>query len=307
MLRCPADADPAVTPPTLPVRAAMVTIVAGRERHLARQLEGVSAMRPGPDMHIVVAMCTPDRIAAMCPLGTEVLAFERVGDLPLAAARNRGATAALDRGAELLVFLDVDCIPAPALLARYAEAAAQAEHALLCGPVAYLPPGTGPGAPHPARPLPAERELIRGGDHQLFWSLSFATTADTWRSIGGFCEEYVGYGGEDTDFGQLARAAGVDLCWVGGAWSYHQYHPTSSPPVEHLDAIVGNASRFHDRWGWWPMEGWLRALAETGLIGFDATGVRVHRPGRSPRSSTPRSCSPTSMSARCPSAVRTTA
>lgn len=247
-------------------RTALITIVAGRERHLVRQLEGVRSAKPGPDVHVVVAMRDAARVAELCPPATEVLAFEHEGDLQLAAARNLGADAALDRDAELLVFLDVDCIPSPALLARYAEAARQAGDALLCGPVSYLPAGDGPGRPHPARPLPADDELRPGGDHRLFWSLSFATTAGTWRRIGGFCEDYVGYGGEDTDFGQLARRAGVDLCWVGGAMAYHQHHPTSSPPIEHLDAILANARRFHRRWGWWPMEGWLRAFADAGLI-----------------------------------------
>ncbi|MFJ9885294.1 glycosyltransferase family 2 protein [Streptomyces sp. NPDC091287] len=37
--------------------------------------------------------------------------------------------------------------------------------------------------------------------------MSFAATADTWHAIGGFCEEYEGYGGEDTDYGQRARSA----------------------------------------------------------------------------------------------------
>ena len=61
------------------------------------------------------------------------------GRLPLAAARNAGAEAALEAGAELLVFLDVDCLPGDRLLPRYAQAAR--DDALLCGPVTYLPQG----------------------------------------------------------------------------------------------------------------------------------------------------------------------
>ena len=67
------------------------------------------------------------------------------GPLPVASARNIGALAALNEGAELLVFLDVDCIPGRNLLGRYYEAGVDLEHrtdALLCGPVTYLaPPG----------------------------------------------------------------------------------------------------------------------------------------------------------------------
>ena len=123
---------------------------------------------------------------------------------------------------------------------------------------------------------------MHGGDHTLFWTLSFAITACTWRRVGGFCEDYVGYGGEDTDYGQLARRAGVELCWVGGAWTYHQHHPVESPPVRHIDDILRNAAIFHRRWGWWPMEGWLTAFAERGLVSFEggrwkrAAGALTH-------------------------------
>ena len=46
-------------------------------------------------------------------------------------------------------------------------------------------------------------------DLRLFWSLSFALDAGDWDALGGFCEDYVGYGGEDTDFGQTVVAVRV--------------------------------------------------------------------------------------------------
>jgi GT2 family glycosyltransferase len=268
------------------VRSAVITIVSGRKRHLARQLDGLRATLPAPAMHVVVAldMSEHQTIAAACPRPTRVIALDDPNDgLGLSAARNLGAETALSAGAELLVFLDVDCIPGPALLRRY-QAAADHTPALLCGPVAYLPPAPPDGyaagdlhalgRPHPARPVPRDDGLERGGDHTLFWTLSFAVTAATWRRVGGFCEEYAGYGGEDTDFGQLARRTGVDLCWVGGAWAYHQHHASESPPVRHLADIVRNAAVFHRRWGWWPMRGWLDAFADRGLAHHDAVGDR---------------------------------
>jgi GT2 family glycosyltransferase len=200
--------------------------------------------------------------------------------LPLARARNAGAEHALAAGAELLVFLDVDCLPGPELFSRYRTAAlSHGADALLCGPVAYLPPPPAAGysatgldalaRPHPARPVPPEDAVLTGGDHALFWTLSFAVTAAVWRRVGGFCEAYVGYGGEDTDYGQLAHRAGVGLCWVGGAWAYHQHHATHSPPVQHLHDILRNADLFHRRWGWWPMGGWLDEFAAQGLVRYD--------------------------------------
>ena len=47
---------------------------------------------------------------------------------------------------------------------------------------------------------------------------------------------------------------------------------SSDPPVEHVADIVRNANLFHERWGWWPMAGWLEA--------FDARGLAHLRDGR---------------------------
>ncbi|MEJ7702691.1 MAG: galactosyltransferase-related protein [Geodermatophilaceae bacterium] len=266
------------------MRTGVVTIVAGRHDHLARQYDGLRAGLDQPDHHIIVAMGDPDVAAVRGRLpGATVLTLPAVGiGLPLGAARNAGAAAALAGGAELLVFLDVDCIPGPGLVRRYAEAAAQPKHRdhLLSGSVHYLPVPASGGYDlatladltdaHSGRPAPRADEILIEGDHRLFWSLSFAVTAPVWNRIGGFCEDYTGYGGEDTDFAELAAAAGVGLRWVGGATAYHQYHPVSTPPVEHVDDVLRNGALFHRRWGWWPMRGWLDAFAERGLIRHDA-------------------------------------
>jgi GT2 family glycosyltransferase len=84
-------------------------------------------------------------------------------------------------------------------------------------------------APHPGRPAPRDGDVTTSTDYELFWSLSFALTSSTWRTVGGFCEDYRGYGAEDTDFAQRARVAGVPMRWVGGAHAYHQFHPVSGP------------------------------------------------------------------------------
>jgi GT2 family glycosyltransferase len=255
------------------VRTAVVTIVHGRHDHLAAQAQALARSTQPVDLHVVVAMDDP--VVAQVVPAADVVPVGRVdGALPLAAARNAGAARAQQRGAELLVLLDVDCLPAPGMLARYEEAA-QTHDGVLCGPVGYLPPpppgGYVPASlhalarPHPARPVPAEGEVLQNDQPDLFWSLSFALTAQTWRRVGGFCEDYRGYGGEDTDFGQLLLRAGVPSWWVGGAWAYHQHHGDPGPPVAHLDDIVRNAGVFYDRWGRWPMLGWLEDFARQGL------------------------------------------
>jgi GT2 family glycosyltransferase len=265
------------------MRTAVITVMSGRHEHLRGQQEGLRSGSQQPDHRVIVAIADPDVETALLETGQEAtlvhLPTTPTG-LPLAWARNAGAAAALGRGAELLVFLDVDCIPGSEMLAFYTREAPRAHRHLLCGPVAYLPPKPQHGYPiaglsqiadpHPARPAPAPGRTLDTADHQLFWSLSFAVTAHLWCDLGGFCEDYTGYGGEDTDFGQIARTAGIGIRWVGGAIAYHQFHPVNDPPVEHLDDILRNARLFRRRWGWWPMTGWLNEFANRGLITHDA-------------------------------------
>lgn len=269
------------------MRCGVITPVAGRHEHLRSQRTSLARGDEVPDAHVVVSMGDPDVSARLRGEPRAVLVeVDRAGPLPLARARNEGAARALALGAELLLFLDVDCLAGAAMVARYRAAAERAPDAVLCGPVAYLPPPKpcgydlaevpGLAEPHPARPAPPDGRLVRDDDYHLFWSLSFAVTASTWARIGGFCERYAGYGAEDTDFGELARAAGRPLCWVGGAAAYHQHHEVTDPPVEHAGDIVRNATVFHDRWGYWPMAGWLTALRDRGVVGYDAATDRWH-------------------------------
>lgn len=276
-------------------RTTVVTIVHGRHRHLQRQLLSVDALASrGPLQHVVVAM-DDSAVAALIehhePAGRGVservlidIAVGADGELPLAAARNLGADVALADGAELLVFLDVDCLAHRDLVTDYSAALAGGRTdlgpVLWCGQVSYLPPlppdvadyplaGLDTwAAPHPARPvLPAgATELSR--DVRLFWSLNFAITAVDWRTAGGFHPGYRGYGGEDTDFARTVAALGGGLGWIGGAGAFHQHHPTSSPPWQHLSAIVRNAHVFRERWDRFPMEGWLDAFAAAGAIDY---------------------------------------
>ncbi len=256
-----------------------MTIAHGRHEHLRRQQRSLTTGTRRPDDVVVVAM---DDLGLDALTDGHVVHLDaRPSGLPLAAARNAGARAAIERGAEVLVFLDVDCLAGPDLVAAYDETVTAHPGTVWSGPVTYLPEGTDEAgldrpwlldAPHPARPAPRPGELVHGADPDLFWSLSFALHREAWERAGGFCEEYAGYGGEDTDFAQQATARGLDLGWVGGARTYHQWHPTESPPVRHLDDILRNGALFHRRWGWWPMLGWLEAFEQRGLVRRDAQG-----------------------------------
>ncbi|UNB52660.1 glycosyltransferase family 2 protein [Mycolicibacterium sp. YH-1] len=269
------------------MKTAVITVVHGRAGYLRNQLRGIQASRRTPEQHVIVAVDDPTVIDTVTDCGAiaTVVPYRASGPhLPVADARNVGARSALDGGAELLIFLDVDCIPAATAIGRYHQVAAQRAHrdALLCGMVTYLPPCGADGYdiadldshadPHPARPTPPDGIVSTSATYELFWSLSFAVSATTWRRIGGFWPGYLGYGAEDTDFGQLAAAKRVPLRWIGGAHVFHQHHPVSDPPVEHLADIVRNATLFHQRWGWWPMTGWLDQFENLALICRDQQG-----------------------------------
>ena len=272
------------------VSTSCCVIARGRLDHLRRTLAGLARQHHPANEVIVVTMGDPEvvAVAAAEPVVTAVEMIEHhPGDpLPLARARNRGAAVS---DAELLIFLDVDCIASPELVADYV---CQRRPGLLMGTVCYLPPGIPDnpgdwtidelrlhGRPHAARPTPQAAEQT--SVYELFWSLNFAVERDTWRALGGFDEDYQGYGGEDTDVGFEARRQAIPAWFLSGAEAFHQHHAVHDLPVHHLHDIVTNARRFHRKWGVWPMTGWLAAFAEDGLITWDDHSIDVTT-GRTP-------------------------
>ncbi len=265
-------------------KAAIVTLAnAGRSSHLTHQVN----LAPEGTDHITVALADRTVLEKAVPksrvISMESGEHDTTSHPNLARARNRGAAEAIARGNEVLIFLDADCLAGGDLVPLYTKALAEHPDAVVAGPVTYMEEGelrTVRPDPHPARPNPPAGEIVPADTYDLFWSLSFACTAKTWTRIveafGGFDEAYSGYGGEDTDFAWNLREHGIDLLWVGGAHAFHQWHPVSTPPWEHLDDILRNVDVFHNKWGTWPMEGWLRAFEEAGAIALiDGTWQRT--------------------------------
>ncbi|EMI53307.1 glycosyltransferase family 2 protein [Rhodopirellula sallentina] len=255
-----------------------LTIVRGRELHLQNQARGWMQSVRKPDRWIIVGM--DEDIIPPDTGGTIDVITERVDtineSLPLAKARNRAAQLS---DADAMVFLDVDCIPSPNMLTTFEDAIGESDR-LWMGSPRYLPAGATTSdwsmpelrekaIAHPYQPRLTEGEWQPSTEYEKFWSLCFATTPDTFQTIGGFSEDFAGYGGEDTDFAFAAREAGVPFGFAG-AMAYHQHHAVCKPPLNHFDAIIRNAIQFRRRWDCWPMESWLNAFARHGLIRFDA-------------------------------------
>ena len=176
------------------MRTALITTAHGRAQHLHRQLDGISRSARLPDTHVIVTIDDPavSGVVAASGNAAHVVHCEGPpGPLPVASARNIGALAALNEGAELLVFLDVDCIPGRSLLGRCYEAGVDLEYrdALLCRPVTYLaPPGVEgyPVAlerminPHPARPAPPRwRRRLQRRLRAVLVAMTATTDMDT--------------------------------------------------------------------------------------------------------------------------------
>ena len=275
---------------------AVLVIAAGRDEHLRRLLAGVEQQTRRPDDVVVVDLAARGRSHAASSSSVvrrvEHPAAGAPGPLPLAGGRN---LAAASTACEHLVFLDVDCIPAPDLVSRYAAVLTAHPGALACGPIRYLREGwvdrcadQHPSVArleelsdeHAARPRLPGTSMVLSDDHELFWSLSFGVSRPTWELLGGFDDGFVGYGAEDTDLGLRAAELGIPLAWFGGGVAYHQWHPPTRHDPARLDEMIANAHRFRRRWDRWPMGGWFSQLAEACHVRFDPDGDLLERAGR---------------------------
>lgn len=261
----------------------VLVIAYGRAGHLRRLLAGVDRSSNRPAEVVIVYMDDPAPAMVSCGVPLRIVHVSSSVDdagLPLARARNAAAAAAKT---ENLVFLDVDCIPSAGLFRDLVEVLssgpvlAMAEPRYLGKPLGHREPVNDArlrelSVPHHARaglPPGAVRSL-----YEMFWSLGFAVTASGFAQIGGFDEGFSGYGGEDTDFAFRARDAGLWMCFVP-APVFHQHHGVHKPPLNHFASIIDNARHFHQRWGSWPMEGWLEAFARLGLVDWNPDGENL--------------------------------
>ena len=265
----------------------VLVIAHQRAGHLQRLLDGARRNSVVPNEIIVVYMDDPSPQPVDSELPLRILHLQNAPGsqgLPLAQARNFAARSAIYRN---LIFLDVDCIPASETFSNLLRCL-QAHEALSMVTPRYL------RTQLPAGPTPPDAELVMLSTehhmradvetnvpcqrHELFWSLGFAITAQNFARLGGFSTDYNGYGGEDTDFAFKAREQELPVLFSQAA-VFHQHHGVYKPPLNHFEEILINAETFRQRWGVWPMTGWLEKFAELGLIVWTPTSstIRIRR------------------------------
>ena len=241
----------------------VITIEANRREHLEGVLWGLENNRSVGEW-IVVHMAPYHRTLQSECFPIKQFSIDGTSDLPLAAARNRGAREATF---DNLVFLDVDCIPAADQISSYRRMLNEFG-GIVNGSVAYLPKLSvnerrdyeimlEKGKRHDARIKLGDRRASYD-QYSLFWSLNFAISHNNFSKLGGFDERYIGYGGEDTDFAWMARGRKLPLRFTTGALAFHQWHQSNELPIHHRHSIVHNANIFFAKWGKLIMEGWLQ-------------------------------------------------
>ena len=273
--------------PRAPARAplSVLTIARGREAHLRNLVLGLER-QTCPPAELLIGVMQEEPYDDLPPTRFPIRQIPVLGgELPLAAARNAVARHA---ACDALAFLDVDCIPAPDLVADYAARVAPGT-GLSMGEVRYLPEGVAgegwtheklerEGVEHADRVVTLREAVEPCEDYRCFWSLNFAIHRDDFKRAGGFDERYRGYGGEDTDFGRTLVERGVAIGWMRGARVFHQFHAHCMPPVHHLESIVRNAELFADKWGHRTMDHWLHCFGLLGLVEDSPDGLRLVSP-----------------------------
>ena len=260
----------------------LITITANKNNHLNNLLEAISLQTILPREVIVVDLTGDVKIEKEYNFFIKVQALHFTGDsLSIAAAKNLGARNAWE---EDLIFLNVDCIPNPSFIEKM-------EEHLLCasGLIAGEPRQL--KAPieelnnekslfensfyHDNRPE-LTKELTSCSDPGMFWSPGFGIKKKLFFDLGGFDENYLGVGPEDTDFAFSVREKKIDF-YLAKNVVYH--HPPEKANISRndFDSIIRNSNYFYKKWGEWPMKTELKIFAEKDLIEWSESRTEAIR------------------------------
>ena len=262
------------------LKISVCTLYSQRISHLQNLIQGLINSKIHPWELVIICMNDSLPELPSTPFQINASVINSPHKLPLAQARTTASSIAQG---EFLIFLDVDCIPDPNLVETFAYHLEQ-EDALYQGSIRYLhsewrKQWTFETLHFDSSPHHLQGEEIEGNQrlnhaYEFFWSLCFGIRKSTFTQIGGFDSRFTGYGGEDTDFSFTARLNKVPFYKIS-ALSYHQFHASYSPPLNHLTDIVENAKVFYDKWNFLPMDNWLKQFAELGYIKLEDDRIEI--------------------------------
>lgn len=258
-------------------RFSVVTIVKNRTQQLANLINNLEQAERKPAELIVVWMAPPsDNSLIQSPHFQIHHRFVTSEDLPIAQARNKGFSSCSH---ELIFHLDVDCLCHPAFFSHAIEQ--WQPNKLYTAKVVQV------------KDLPENANFSRvdqdkkqhvHGNHQpipantAFRSSVFGISKADFTRIGGFDEQYHGFGIGDIDFATRSNVAGIEL-EILNFDVYTQHRANYDYPINHLLDIVTNANVFHSKWGYYPATHWLAAFVKNGFVNkdYETTGLSVLR------------------------------
>ena len=272
---------------------ALITTVRRQHDELLDQVGGFSLGADVPEFHVVVALADRTVSQGQLPITSDRWTTLIAGlptvrqQLPTARGLALGVEQAVEAGAELLVLVDVTCIPSPRFLAQLHEHIADTH---TTGPTLWAPtvqrlvPAPPEGyeftrleewvrsAPQPpARPLRDELE-VAVVDPDVFSCPCVAISTADLEAVGGLCPDYVGGMGHDTDLAAAVTHAGGAVRRVSAATAYRRHQDPATPEAAHLASATTDAHLFHERWDRWPRAPWLTELTEAGLVTLEDRG-----------------------------------
>ncbi|MCW8092739.1 glycosyltransferase family 2 protein [Alteromonas sp. ASW11-130] len=251
----------------------VVVIVKTRTQQLVRLIKQFEESSLPPNELVVVWMSSPSDFSLLKSEHFPIVhKFESTGGLEIARARNKGLSAATSSHC---LYLNVESVISPLLLEQFAKTWTErcvlttkvfcVEKTLLDSPFAEI-----------------EANYHRVGcigEHKTFSvnnnpSMFFIAKRDV-DSIGGFDENYSGFGINDEDFYQTCLKAGLVMEKVDTI-TFIPNREHYQCPINHLVDFVRNAELFHQKWGHYPCRDVLSRFADLGLINDDFQTSTIH-------------------------------
>ncbi|KUG57629.1 hypothetical protein AVL62_16015 [Serinicoccus chungangensis] len=182
-------------------RVAVVTVVRGEHRALLAQVDGLSTSTWPPDVHVTLAVADRELNRNKLPIRSDrwetfIVPGRDLRRAPRAAFRSsvmHACDVALNAGAEVVVFVDVRCLPGRRLLQTYAE---HATNSTQTTPVLWsaaqtvqldVPPGTvypvSGGLGSLVTPTPVDARPSPTTGPSVPWAESFAVRAGDWAVV----------------------------------------------------------------------------------------------------------------------------